>query len=86
MSFILMGSYVLVSLIIAAILDKFTEAAVEEGLLSTANIFTTVKRKLLLDTFSNKLKIKLAQHKALSRGRDGQNAIGRKRGKRGERK
>lgn len=86
MSFILMGSYVLMSLIIAAILDKFTESAVDEGLLSTANIFTTVKRKLLLDTFANKLKMKLAQHKALSKGRDGQNAIGRKRGKRGGRK
>jgi hypothetical protein len=59
MSFILMGAYVLLSLIIASILDKFAENAVKEGLLSTANIFVTVRRKLLLDTFSTRLKMKL---------------------------
>jgi hypothetical protein len=62
-SFILLGAYVLLSLIIASILDKFTENAVNEGLLSTANIFVTVRRKLLLDTFSTKLKMKLDSFK-----------------------
>lgn len=78
-TFILMGSYVLVSLITAAILEKFTEAAIEEGLLSTANLFTTVRRKLLLDMFSMKLKLRLAQEKALSKGRSVQSSFGRKR-------
>lgn len=58
-SFILMGAYFLLSLIIAVILNKFTENAANEGLLSTANIFVTIRRKLLLDMFTSKMKMKV---------------------------
>lgn len=60
-SFIMIGVYLLLSLIIAAILDTFTQNAIAEGLLSTSNIFVTIRRKLLLDTFSTKLQMKLEQ-------------------------
>jgi len=58
-SFILIGAYFLLSLIIAVILNKFTENAANEGLLSTANIFVTIRRKLLLDMFTSKMKMKV---------------------------
>ena len=46
-SFILMGAYFLLSLIIAVILNKFTENAANEGLLSTANIFVTRSKSVV---------------------------------------
>ena len=58
-SFILVGAYFLLSLIIAVILNKFTENAANEGLLSTANIVVTIRRKLLLDMFTSKMKMKV---------------------------
>ena len=70
-SFIMIGVYLLLSLIIAAILDTFTQSAIAEGLLSTSNIFVTVRRKLLLDTFSTKLQMKLGQLDATKRMRKG---------------
>ena len=79
-SFILMGAYFLLSLIIAVILNKFTENAANEGLLSTANIFVTIRRKLLLDMFTSKMKMKV---QTLSQARAGPRRGGatRRRGK-----
>lgn len=79
-SFILVGAYFLLSLIIAVILNKFTENAANEGLLSTANIFVTIRRKLLLDMFTSKMKMKV---QTLSQARAGLRRGGatRRRGK-----
>ena len=68
-TFIFFGGYVLTGMIIACVLSKFTENAVNEGLLSTANVFVTVRRKLLLDMFATKLRIKLERAKAVKTGR-----------------
>ena len=65
-SFIFFGAYVLLSLVIAVILSKFTENAVNEGLLSTANVFVTIRRKLLLDMFATRLRKKLEEADAAS--------------------
>lgn len=76
-SFIFFGAYVLLSLVIAIILSKFTENAVNEGLFSTANIFVTIRRKLLLDTFVTRLRKKLDEADE-ARGRPTRRAKGGK--------
>jgi len=65
------------SLVIAIILSKFTENAVNEGLFSTANIFVTIRRKLLLDTFVTRLRKKLDEADE-TRGRPTRRAKGGK--------
>jgi len=63
-TFMLFGSFVMLNLIIAVILDKFVDAATNEGLLSTNTFFDALQRKMLLDSFIKKLRKKVALARA----------------------
>jgi len=63
-SFILIGSFVMLNLVIAVILDKFIDSAESEGLLSTNSFFDALQRKMLLDGFIAKLRLKLDEYQA----------------------
>ena len=72
--FVLIASFVFLGLFVAVMLDEFTENATSEGLLSTSNFFDALQRKMLLDGFMHKLKLRLEQHRAkhgLSKSRRG---------------
>jgi len=67
LSFTVIGSFVMLNLIIAVILDQFITAASSEGLLRTDNFFDVLSKKVILDRFLWALKKKL---KALANGAD----------------
>jgi len=54
-AFIVLGTYILLNLIIAVVLDQFVEIAVDEGLLNTEGFFDVLRRKMLLERFTSKL-------------------------------
>ncbi|GAQ86458.1 T-type voltage-gated Ca2+ channel [Klebsormidium nitens] len=51
--------FMLLNLVLSVILDRFTDSATYEGLLSTDNFFDALQRKMLLDGFVRKLKMKI---------------------------
>ena len=63
LSFIIVGNLLMLRLIVAVIIDQFVELAINEGILTSANLFDAVQRKILLDRFVSKLKAKLERFK-----------------------
>ena len=63
-SFVVAGSFVMLNLIIAVILDKFMDSAESEGLLQADNFFDVLRKKMIIDKFMDKLEWKLKEHMA----------------------
>ena len=63
-SFVLLGSFVILNIIVAVVLDQFVESASAEGLLSTSGFFGTVRRRMLLERFAARLRSHIATHRA----------------------
>ncbi|KAK3251509.1 hypothetical protein CYMTET_39150 [Cymbomonas tetramitiformis] len=59
--YFMMANYLLLNLLIAIVLDKFTEMALEEGLLTNSSVIDLVRRKVMLDKFFMTLKLKVTQ-------------------------
>ena len=54
--YLLVTFFVVLNVVIAIVLDQFQTTAGEEGLLTTASFFETVRRKMLLEKFASKLR------------------------------
>ena len=57
-SFTVFASLIMLNLIIAVILDQFLSEAGSEGLLQSNNFFDVLRKKMLLDRFVTKVRVK----------------------------
>jgi len=63
-SFLLLGTYMMLNLIIAVVIEKFVENASREGLLQTDTFFDILRRKMIMDRFVAQLKQKVQEAQA----------------------
>jgi len=69
-SFMLMGTYVMLNLIIAVVLEKFVDSASKEGLLRTDTLFDILRRKMIMDRFIGRIRTKVMQIRAEKKKRN----------------
>ncbi|KAK9823223.1 hypothetical protein WJX72_001160 [[Myrmecia] bisecta] len=60
-SFMVIGAFVMLNLVIAVILDKFVENASSEGLFRNTDFYEIMSKKMVLDRFMRKLKLKVKE-------------------------